>query len=307
MATKKIAPPSLKSVQKTVAKKVPKLPAKLPKVSAPKLSLPRVSLPKLSARKGGKPSWLPGVSFGGDLVDPSWLDGRRATAHPPCSAFCVPALSSSIGPAAAPTHLRMTSTGRAVSGTRLCRTASHCLAGDYGFDPLALGSDPAALKWYREAELIHGRLALLAVVGIFIGEAFSGVKWFEAGAQPGALAPFSFGALLGTQLLLTGWVETKRGVDFFNPGTQTVEWGDPFRTAENFVNSTGQQGYPGGRFFDPFGLAGKVRGNKYVVDSAELARLQQAEIKHARLAMVAMLIFYFEAGQGLSPLDVFSP
>eukprot|EP00850_Spirogloea_muscicola_P002768 SM000011S18946 [mRNA] locus=s11:33981:35339:+ [translate_table: standard] len=268
MATKKIAPPSLKSVQKTVAKKVPKLPAKLPKVSAPKVSLPRVSLPKLSARKGGKPSWLPGVSFGGDLVDPSWLDGRRATTRP---------------------------------------VLPFALPGDYGFDPLALGSDPAALKWYREAELIHGRLALLAVVGIFIGEAFSGVKWFEAGAQPGALAPFSFGALLGTQLLLTGWVETKRGVDFFNPGTQTVEWGDPFRTAENFVNSTGQQGYPGGRFFDPFGLAGKFRGSKYVADSAELARLQQAEIKHARLAMVAMLVFYFEAGQGLSPLDVISP
>eukprot|EP00850_Spirogloea_muscicola_P005613 SM000026S08862 [mRNA] locus=s26:155689:157050:- [translate_table: standard] len=296
MATKKIAPPSLKSVQKTVAKKVPKLPAKLPKVSTPKVSLPRisaprVSLPKLSARKGGKPSWLPGVSFGGDLVDPSWLDGRRATTR-----LVLPMHTC------AELIYWLTAHPHPPSGPRWCS-----LAGDYGFDPLALGSDPAALKWYREAELIHGRLALLAVVGIFIGEAFSGVKWFEAGAQPGALAPFSFGALLGTQLLLTGWVETKRGVDFFNPGTQTVEWGDPFRTAENFVNSTGQQGYPGGRFFDPFGLAGKVRGNKYNVDSAELARLQQAEIKHARLAMVAMLIFYFEAGQGLSPLDVFSP
>ena len=146
----------------------------------------------------------------------------------------------------------------------------------------------------------------LQVLGIFIGQAVSGVPWFEAGAQPAALAPFSFGSLLGTQLLLTGWVETKRGVDFFNPGTQALEWGFPWyddgSTAENFANSTGQQGYPGGRFFDPLGLAGKVSGGSYQPDEAKLVTLQQAEIKHSRLAMVAMLVFYFEAGQGNTPL-----
>jgi hypothetical protein len=78
------------------------------------------------------------------------------------------------------------------------------LPGDYGFDPLGLGRDPAALKWYREAELIHGRWAMAAVVGIFIGQGWSGVPWFEAGADPAAVAPFSFGSLLGTQLLLMG-------------------------------------------------------------------------------------------------------
>ncbi|GAB2273685.1 hypothetical protein Dimus_008466, partial [Dionaea muscipula] len=34
----------------------------------------------------------------------------------------------------------------------------------------------------------------------------------------------------------------------------------------------------------------------------KLDRLKVAEIKHARLAMVAMLIFYFEAAQGKTPL-----
>lgn len=163
------------------------------------------------------------------------------------------------------------------------------------------------MKWYREAELIHGRLALLAVLGIFVGQAFSGIPWFEAGAAPGAVAPFSFGSLLGTQLLLTGWVETKRGIDFFRPASQNVDWGFPYAdggsTAENFENSTGQQGYPGGRFFDPLGLAGTVKNGKYVPDFEKLPTLQQAEIKHARLAMVAMLIFYFEAGSGNTPLS----
>ncbi|KAI4296336.1 hypothetical protein L6164_036302 [Bauhinia variegata] len=177
------------------------------------------------------------------------------------------------------------------------------LPGDYGFDPLGLGKDPAFLKWYREAELIHGRWAMAAVVGIFVGQAWSGVPWFEAGADPGAIAPFSFGSLLGTQLLLMGWVESKRWVDFFDPDSQSVEWATPWsRTAENFANATGDQGYPGGKFFDPLGLAGTIKDGVYIPDREKLERLKLAEIKHARIAMLAMLIFYFEAGQGKTPL-----
>ena len=56
--------------------------------------------------------------------------------------FCVPAAGS-----APPAHLK----GE--------------LPGDFGFDPLGLGADPAALKWHREAELVHCRWAMLAVAG----------------------------------------------------------------------------------------------------------------------------------------------
>jgi len=35
------------------------------------------------------------------------------------------------------------------------------LPGDYGFDPLSLGADAEALKWNQQAELIHGRWAML--------------------------------------------------------------------------------------------------------------------------------------------------
>ncbi|VFQ81819.1 unnamed protein product [Cuscuta campestris] len=177
------------------------------------------------------------------------------------------------------------------------------LAGDYGFDPLGLGKDPASLKWYREAELIHGRWAMAAVVGILVGQAWSGVPWFEAGADPGALAPFSFGSLLGTQLLLMGWVESKRWVDFYNPDSQAVEWATPWsKTARNFANATGEQGYPGGKFFDPLCFAGSIQNGEYVTDFDKLERLKVAEIKHARIAMVAMLVFFLEAGQGKTPL-----
>ncbi|CAA2934458.1 chlorophyll a-b binding CP24 10A, chloroplastic [Olea europaea subsp. europaea] len=49
------------------------------------------------------------------------------------------------------------------------------LPGDYGFNPLGLGKDLAFLNWYREAELIHGRWAMAAIMGIFVGQAWSGI------------------------------------------------------------------------------------------------------------------------------------
>ena len=35
-------------------------------------------------------------------------------------------------------------------------------------DPLGLGKDPEALRWYVQAELFHGRTAMTAVAGILI-------------------------------------------------------------------------------------------------------------------------------------------
>jgi hypothetical protein len=40
------------------------------------------------------------------------------------------------------------------------------LPGDYGFDPLGLGEEPASLKWYVQAELVHCRFAMAGVAGI---------------------------------------------------------------------------------------------------------------------------------------------
>jgi hypothetical protein len=42
------------------------------------------------------------------------------------------------------------------------------LPGDFGFDPLNLGKDPEALRWYQQSELVHGRTAMTAVAGILI-------------------------------------------------------------------------------------------------------------------------------------------
>merc|ERR1719440_2657464 len=44
------------------------------------------------------------------------------------------------------------------------------LAGDMGFDPLQIADNSAKLAWYREAEVKHARLAMLAAFGWPISE-----------------------------------------------------------------------------------------------------------------------------------------
>merc|ERR1719359_1524605 len=47
--------------------------------------------------------------------------------------------------------------------------------GDVGFDPLGLAELFGDMKWLREAEIKHGRVAMLACLGYVFGEACAGV------------------------------------------------------------------------------------------------------------------------------------
>lgn len=84
---------------------------------------------------------------------------------------------------------------------------------DYGWDPLCLGSNPDALKWYRQAELQNGRWAMLGVAGILGQEILNpGVFWYTAG-QPENIPDLEFGGnvnlggLLAWEFLLMHFVE----------------------------------------------------------------------------------------------------
>lgn len=48
-------------------------------------------------------------------------------------------------------------------------------------DALAPYGDAFGVQRFRECELIHGRWALLACLGILVAEAATGVAWQEAG------------------------------------------------------------------------------------------------------------------------------
>merc|ERR1712084_200780 len=110
-------------------------------------------------------------------------------------------------------------------------------------------SEVFGLQRFRECELIHGRWAMLATLGVIVAESSTGVSWADAG---------------------------KLELD-----------GAEFKRNEELDSET--RIYPGGAF-DPLGLA-----TPGVADIEQVNRLREAEIKHARLAMVAFLGFSVQA------------
>lgn len=150
-------------------------------------------------------------------------------------------------------------------------------------------SEVFGLQRFRECELIHGRWAMLATLGIITAESATGVSWVDAGKVEldGARylnfdLPFSISQLC--------WIE------FFAVGGAEL-----YRNGE--LNSE-QRTYPGG-LFDPLSLA-----TQGVANDEKILRLREAEIKHCRLAMVAFFGFCVQAltvGEGaLGSLEKFA-
>jgi light-harvesting complex I chlorophyll a/b binding protein 2 len=159
------------------------------------------------------------------------------------------------------------------------------LPGDYGFDPLGLGSDPELLKWFVQAELQNARWAMLGAAGIAIPEFLTSIGvlntpfWFEAGKYEYFTdAP----TLFAVQLLLMGWAEARRYADIINPGSVNV---DPI-FKNNKLTGT-DVGYPGGLWFDPLGYGSG--------DEKKVRKARAKELANGRLAMVAFLGFWVQA------------
>jgi light-harvesting complex II chlorophyll a/b binding protein 4 len=138
-------------------------------------------------------------------------------------------------------------------------------------DSLAPYDDVFGLDRFRETELIHGRWAMLAALGVLVGEASTGVSWADAGKVEldgaqylGFRLPFTITQLVWIEAILVGGAEIYRNRE---------------RNPERRL-------YPGG-VFDPLGLASG--------DDEKAFRLKTAEIKHGRLAMVAFLGFGVQA------------
>ncbi|CAN0440965.1 unnamed protein product, partial [Hapterophycus canaliculatus] len=102
--------------------------------------------------------------------------GTAATLIASSTAFVVPTAVRSIAPAVASssTSLKMSATGADYAASLPGAPFGMAAEGKY-FDPagLATRQDPETIKKWREAELKHGRVAMLASMGILVSEVSS--------------------------------------------------------------------------------------------------------------------------------------
>jgi len=149
------------------------------------------------------------------------------------------------------------------------------MAGDVGFDPFGFaGADKANLTYMREAEIKHSRLAMLAVVGWPLAE-----LWDK---------PLADAAGLPTLLTSTG-----ESPSLLNGGLNKVSvayWvavaslaGIIELESSKMQEEKGKDYLPGDCNFDPLNLL--------PTDKKGQKEMMTKEIKHGRLAMMAILGF----------------
>jgi len=149
------------------------------------------------------------------------------------------------------------------------------MAGDVGFDPLGFAKNRELLFEYREAEIKHSRLAMLAAIGWPMSELYD----------------FQIAKTFNLDPMLDA---ADRVPSMFNGGMEKVSpvwWGfclgltaaidlygvSRARTVPNYM--------PGDLGFDPLGLYPPADAKE------ERKEMQLAEIKHGRLAMIAITAF----------------
>ena len=144
------------------------------------------------------------------------------------------------------------------------------------FDPLGLSKDVDAgrLAFYREAEIKHGRVAMLASVGFLFQEhyTFTGIDSpsYVSFEQPG----LSGGLWLGLAVML-GNVEGK-SVESFMP----LDGGIVAEQNESRLFRIREDHLPGDLGFDPLGL--KPTNDK------DLKNIATKELNNGRLAMIGI-------------------
>jgi len=151
------------------------------------------------------------------------------------------------------------------------------IPGDVGFDPVGFAKSRSDLINYREAEIKHGRLAMLAAAGWPISE----------------LADKSIAKALNLPALVDA---SDRAPSVLNGGLGKVSpiyWAAVLALAAaidvygiNVAKSNDAGYFPGNLGFDPLGL--------YPKSEKEQFEMQLKEIKNGRLAMIAIVGF---AGQ----------
>jgi len=173
-------------------------------------------------------------------------------------------------------------------------TLDGSMLGDVGFDPLGFSTVPVGpwftgndgregqignLAWYREAELIHGRIAQVAVVGF--------------------LAPGLFGTLPGNEWTGVDAYSNLNPLEAFSqvPGLAILQIFLFMTYLEirriNIIKEEGENYQPGDLRIGQ----GEGRWNPFGLDYSEeaYAEKQLQELKHCRLAMIGVFGLWAQA------------
>jgi hypothetical protein len=168
--------------------------------------------------------------------------------------------------------------------------------GDQGFDPLGFAKNKRLLPWYREAELAHGRVCMLAVLGYTVQT--GGAKWepFITRFPVDSADPLK----AATQVPIVGWLQI----------LAVIALSELWRY-ENVISKYSEGVKPGDLGWNPSAPAGGKRPKwfgptftaKYTPE--EWNNMKLREMKHARLAMVGfgfMVVQNAATGKGPSLL-----
>ena len=180
-------------------------------------------------------------------------------------------------------------------------TLDGSMIGDVGFDPFGFSTVPVGpwfkglegrngvigdLAWYREAELIHGRIAQLAVVGFIapgLFGTFPGNEWTGVDAYSYTNPLEAFDKVPGLALLQ---------IFLFMTALEIKRIGIIKEEGENYTPGDLRIGQNG---WNPFGL-------NYSPEAYAEKQLQ--ELKHCRLAMVGIFGLWAQAqASGVGVID----
>jgi len=171
--------------------------------------------------------------------------------------------------------------------------------GDVGFDPLGLSQNRKLLPWYREAELAHGRVAMMATLGYTVQVSGLKIEPFLTKYPTSSEDPL----LAASQVPLGGWLQIILLITFVEV------W-----RFQNVISKYGEGVAPGDLGWN---VQAPVKGKRpewigptfsAAYSPEEFALMQLREIKHGRVAMVAwgvMTIVNAETGKGVSILPIF--
>lgn len=143
------------------------------------------------------------------------------------------------------------------------------------FDPANLGgkADKNTLIRYREAELVHGRVAMLAAVGFLVGEAVEGSSFlFDASVSGPAITHL-------TQVPAPFWTALGMLIFYFEIDRAKYAFVEPEDVPLGQAGLMRAEHIPGDVGFDPLKLK--------PTNPLEYEVMQTKELQNGRLAMIA--------------------